>query len=112
MHDERTLSRIEANCNQLLNSPYLQKEVPIELKNLRIVLEKINLLIRDDVPILVSEIRHLRTQNRKLEAELQSLRAQLAPEPEPEPESEPESATEPDLQPDPEPQPEPSLPNP
>lgn len=74
MQDERSLSKIEANCNQLLNSPYLQKEVPTELKNLRIVLEKVMLLVREDVPSLVSEIRHLRNQNRKLEAELEAMR--------------------------------------
>ncbi|MEO5951177.1 MAG: hypothetical protein ABIQ44_01795, partial [Chloroflexia bacterium] len=74
MQDERSLSKIEGNCNQLLNSPYLQKEVPNELKNLRTVLEKVTLLVREDVPSLISEIRHLRNQNRKLEAELELMR--------------------------------------
>jgi DNA repair exonuclease SbcCD ATPase subunit len=74
MQDERSLSRIEGSCNQLLNSPYLQKEVPTELKNLRTVLEKVTALVREDVPSLVSEIRHLRNQIRKLEAELESYR--------------------------------------
>jgi uncharacterized protein YlxW (UPF0749 family) len=77
MQDERSLSRIEGNCNQLLNSPYLQKEVPVELKNLRTVLEKVTTLVREDVPSLVSEIRHLRNQIRKLEAELETYRNPL-----------------------------------
>ncbi len=79
MSNELSLSKIESNCNQLLNSPYLQKEVPTELKNLRTVLEKVSTLVRDDVPSLLSEIRHLRSQNRKLEAELESLRSNPFP---------------------------------
>ena len=73
MLEESNLSKIEALCNQIMNSPYMQKEAPIELKNLRSVIEKVNLLIKEDVPALVSEVRKLRSQNKRLEAEIEAM---------------------------------------
>ena len=74
MENMSNVSKVEARCNQLLNSPYLQRDVPPELKNLRTVLEKVRLLVREDVPALISEIKQLQNKNRKLEEELKTLR--------------------------------------
>jgi cell division protein FtsB len=68
------LSKVEARCDQILTSPYLRKEAPAELKQLRAVLQIVEHLVREDVPQLVSEVKHLRSQNKKLEAELELLR--------------------------------------
>lgn len=74
MHGESNLAKIEAHCNELMNSPYLRKDPPAELKNLRSLLEKVDLMLREDVPQLVTEVRQLRSKNKKLEAELDALR--------------------------------------
>jgi hypothetical protein len=68
------LSKIEARCDQILTSPYLRKEAPQELKQLRAVLQIVEHLVREDLPQLISEVKHLRSQNKKLEAELEALR--------------------------------------
>jgi hypothetical protein len=68
------LSKIEQRCDQILTSPYLRKEAPQELKQLRAVLQVVEHLVREDLPQLISEVKHLRNQNKKLEAELETLR--------------------------------------
>lgn len=69
------LNRIETHCREILNSPYLRKEAPPELAKLRAVLEKVEALIQDDVPVLVAEIKDLRRQNKQMDADLKALRA-------------------------------------
>jgi hypothetical protein len=81
MYDKTDLSKIEARCRQLLNSPYLRRSVPEELKNLRTVLETVVLLVREDVPSLLSEIRQLRSANKKLEEELRVTHSGTVPVP-------------------------------
>lgn len=80
MSETSNLNKLEARCSQVMSSPYLRKETPPELKNLRTVLQTVSLLITEDLPPLVAEIRQLRSRNKKLEAELEALRsAQEAP---------------------------------
>jgi predicted nucleic acid-binding Zn-ribbon protein len=67
------LGQIEKLCDQIMNSPYFRKQTPEELKQLHAVLEKVNTLIRDDVPLLMSEVRDLRNKNKKLRAEIETL---------------------------------------
>ncbi|HET9493959.1 MAG TPA: hypothetical protein VFR15_06995 [Chloroflexia bacterium] len=74
MYRATELSKIEARCDQILTSPYLRKEAPQELKQLRAVLQVVDHLVREDLPQLISEVKHLRNQNKKLEAELETLR--------------------------------------
>ena len=74
MYRATELSKIEARCDQILTSPYLRKEAPQELKQLRAVLGVVEHLVREDLPQLISEVKHLRNQNKKLEAELDALR--------------------------------------
>ena len=74
MYKATELSKIEARCDQILTSPYLRKEAPQELKQLRAVLQVVEHLVREDMPQLISEVKHLRSQNKKLEAELELLR--------------------------------------
>ena len=59
--------------------PYLRRSVPEELKNLRTVLETVVLLVREDVPSLLSEIRQLRSANKKLEEELRVINSNTIP---------------------------------
>ena len=74
MYRATELSKIEQRCDQILTSPYLRKEAPQELKQLRAVLQVVEHLVREDLPQLISEVKHLRNQNKKLEAELETLR--------------------------------------
>lgn len=74
MTTETNLSTIQARVNQLSHSPYLQQEVPAELKNLRDVLDKVGDLLKDDIPALIAEVKHLRSQNQGLEQENKRLR--------------------------------------
>ncbi len=75
MSETSNLNKLEARCSQVMSSPYLRKETPPELKNLRSVLQTVSLLITEDLPPLISEIRQLRSRNKKLEAELEALRS-------------------------------------
>jgi hypothetical protein len=74
MSETSNLNKLEARCSQIMSSPYLRKDTPPELKNLRSVLQTVAQLITEDLPPLVSEIRQLRSRNKKLEAELEALR--------------------------------------
>ena len=74
MYRATELSKIEARCDQILTSPYLRKEAPQELKQLRAVLQVVEHLVREDLPQLISDVKQLRNQNKKLEAELETLR--------------------------------------
>jgi hypothetical protein len=70
MNDSPSIQRIEERCRSILASPYIFKELPDELRNLRHLLKAVEQLTREDVPYLVSEIRRLRTLNKQLEATL------------------------------------------
>lgn len=75
MSETSNLNKLEARCSQVMSSPYLRKETPPELKNLRTVLQSVSQLITEDLPPLITEIRQLRSRNKKLEAELEALRS-------------------------------------
>src|SRR6266550_5493204 len=75
MHNN--LSEIESRCTEIINSPYMRRELPPELLKLRILLTKVEKLTREDVPALVSEIKRLRSQNKRLEAEAEASHASL-----------------------------------
>ena len=75
MSETSNLNKLEARCSQIMSSPYLRKDTPPELKNLRSVLQTVSTLITEDLPPLVTEIRQLRSRNKKLEAELEALRS-------------------------------------
>lgn len=70
MHNN--LSEIEARCTEIINSPYMRRELPPELLKLRLLLNKVEKLTREDVPALVGEIKRLRSQNKRLEAEAEA----------------------------------------
>ena len=80
MREESDLREIAIRCDQITNSPYIRREAPPELKNLRVVLERVGFIVRTDVPALSSEIRRLRGQIKRLQAENEALRAQLKSE--------------------------------
>jgi ABC-type phosphate transport system auxiliary subunit len=75
MHNN--LSEIEARCTEIINSPYMRRELPPELLKLRLLLNKVEKLTREDVPSLVSEIKRLRSQNKRLEAEAEANQPSL-----------------------------------
>ncbi len=76
MHNN--LSEIEARCTEIINSPYMRRELPPELLKLRVLLNKVEKLTREDVPSLVSEIKRLRSQNKRLEAEAEANQPSLS----------------------------------
>jgi ABC-type phosphate transport system auxiliary subunit len=67
------LNEVETLCGEIINSPYMRKELPPELQKLRVLLKKVEQLTRDDVPAMISEIKRLRSQNKRLEAEADAL---------------------------------------
>ena len=76
MHNN--LSEIESRCTEIINSPYMRRELPPELLKLKMLLTKVEKLTREDVPALVSEIKRLRSQNKRLEAEAEAAHPSLA----------------------------------
>jgi uncharacterized coiled-coil DUF342 family protein len=56
-----------------MNSPYFRKHTPDELVQLQDMLHKVNQLVSDSLPPLIAEVKHLRNQNRKLHAEIETL---------------------------------------
>lgn len=75
MPEPNDLDKISTHCDQLANSPYLRKQLPPELKNLRSVVDLAGKLTQDEVPALIAEVKRLRSQNKKLQEENQTLRA-------------------------------------
>jgi len=73
MYATSNISEIETLCKQIMNSPYFRKHTPAELVQLQDVLQKVNHLVSDSIPQLISEVKHLRNQNRKLHAEIEAL---------------------------------------
>jgi len=69
MNETNSLQKIEARCAEMLNSPYLFRELPTELRHLRALLKSVNTLAREDVPFLIAEVKRLRAENRRLEAD-------------------------------------------
>lgn len=80
MREESDLREIAIRCDQITNSPYIRREAPPELKNLRVVLERVGFIVKTDIPALSSEIRRLRGQIKRLQAENEALRANQRPE--------------------------------
>jgi len=73
MYKTNNLGEIEALCREITNSPYFRKQTPEELTQLRAMLEKVNHLVTDVVPPLLTEVRQLRTQAKRLNAEVEAL---------------------------------------
>jgi hypothetical protein len=67
------LSETETLCNGIMNSVYFRKQTPDELKQLRSVLDKVSLLVNDNVPSLIAEVKQLRNQNKRLRAEIEAF---------------------------------------
>lgn len=81
MPEKSDLVEIVTHCNQVMNSPYMRRQSPPELKNLRAVFESVRILTREDVPSLIAETKRLRSRNRKLEAEIDARQHPDAPSP-------------------------------
>ena len=75
MSEKSELSDIVVRCNEVANSPYMRRQAPAELKNLRAVFEMVRYVTREDVPSLIAEIKRLRSKNKKLEAEIEAHRS-------------------------------------
>ncbi len=67
-----SIGEIEARCWEIQNSPYMRKEPPGELQKLNSLLSKVDKLTREDVPLLIAEIKRLRAQNKRLEADAEA----------------------------------------
>ena len=73
-----SIGEIEARCWEIQNSPYLRKQPPGELQKLRTLLGNVDKLTREDVPVLIAEIKRLRAQNKRLEADAEAREAREA----------------------------------
>jgi hypothetical protein len=70
MSPTSNVNKVEAMCSEIANSIYLRKQTPDELTELAIVLVKVNRLIKECVPTLVTEVTELRARNRQLSDQL------------------------------------------
>ena len=68
------LSEIETRCMEIMNSPYVRREIPSDLEKLRTLLLKVRRLAHDDVPGLIAEVKRLRSLNKRLEESAETLR--------------------------------------
>ena len=69
------LSEIETRCLEIINSPYVRREIPAELEKLRALLLKVRVLAHDDVPGLIAEVKRLRSLNKRLEESAEAAEA-------------------------------------
>ena len=65
MPDPINLAVVEKHCDEILNSPYMLKQPPEELRKLRTLLVAVATLTREDVPGLIGEIKRLRNQAKR-----------------------------------------------
>ncbi len=72
------LSEIEARCLEIMNSPYVRREIPSDLDKLRTLLLKVRRLAHDDVPGLIAEVKRLRSMNKRLEESAETVRVTSA----------------------------------
>jgi hypothetical protein len=72
MYGMTNLGDIEKLCNEIMNSPYFRKQTPAELTQLRTMLDKVNRLVKQAIPPLITEVKQLRNQNRRLSAEMEA----------------------------------------
>ncbi len=68
MSEKDKLHEIELRCNEIMRSPYMFKELPGELQKLKSALRNVEVLVREDVPYLVAELKRLRAENKRLNA--------------------------------------------
>jgi hypothetical protein len=74
MAERDVIRDAEARCMEILNSPYLRQQPPGELQKLRALLVKVDTLTRENVPMLVAEIKRLRNEIKRLEADAEAAR--------------------------------------
>ncbi|HKP52650.1 MAG TPA: hypothetical protein VJ183_08350 [Chloroflexia bacterium] len=72
------LSEIETRCMEIMNSPYVRREIPSDLEKLRTLLLKVRRLAHDDVPGLIAEVKRLRSLNKRLEESAAVVEMSLA----------------------------------
>lgn len=75
MNRTSNISEIETLCREIMNSPYFRKQTPVELTQLRALLNKVDRLVNEAVPPLVSEVKQLRNQAKRHDAEIEALEA-------------------------------------
>lgn len=60
------LHAVEVLSAEILRSPYVFKDLPDELHRLRTVMRNMELLLREELPWLVNEVKRLRSENKRL----------------------------------------------
>jgi hypothetical protein len=71
MSERDRVHSIQQLSEEVLRSPYVFKDLPEELHRLRSVMKNVETLVREDVPFLISEIKRLRSENKRLTAGLE-----------------------------------------
>jgi regulator of replication initiation timing len=59
-----------------MQSPYMFKELPGAVLHLQAFIRDVRVMLREDVPALIVEVKRLRQENKRLEARLDALENQ------------------------------------
>jgi hypothetical protein len=64
--DKDRVHAVQALSRDILSSPYVFKELPEELHRLQNLMRSVEVLLREEVPCLITEIKELRAVNKRL----------------------------------------------
>jgi hypothetical protein len=71
--DRTPLSQVESRRGSIMQSPYMFKELPGAVHHLQAFIRDVRVMLREDVPALIVEVKQLRQENKRLEARLDAL---------------------------------------
>jgi hypothetical protein len=71
--DRTPLSQVESRRGSIMQSPYMFKELPGAVLHLQAFVRDVRVMLREDVPALIVEVKQLRQENKRLEARLDAL---------------------------------------
>jgi hypothetical protein len=75
--DRTPLSQVETRRSNIMQSPYMFKELPGAVLHLQAFIRDVRVMLREDVPALIVEVKQLRQANKRLEARLDALENQV-----------------------------------
>ena len=69
--DRTPLSQVETRRGNIMQSPYMFKELPGAVHHLQAFIRDVRVMLREDVPALIVEVKQLRQANKRLEARIE-----------------------------------------
>ncbi len=73
MISKTPLNQVETRRGNIMQSPYMFRNLPGELRRLQAFVQDVRVMLGEDVPALITEVKHLRQENKRLEARLEAL---------------------------------------